>query len=99
MAEYQEIIQLNPDSAVAHNELGITLAGQGQLDAALSEFRRAIELMPEFAGAYGNRGVVLQMQGDQAAAIASFEEALRLAPGSAELQVRLDGARAELAGR
>ncbi|MBM40835.1 MAG: hypothetical protein CL483_02780 [Acidobacteria bacterium] len=99
VAEYQEIIRLNPDSAVAHNELGITLAGQGQLDAALSEFRRAIELLPEFAGAYGNRGVVLQMQGDPAAAIASFEEALRLAPGSADLQARLDAARAELAGR
>ncbi len=94
VAEYQQIIQLNPDSAVAHNELGITLAEQGQLEAALVEFRRAIDLMPEFAGAHGNLGVTLQMQGDQAAAIASFEEALRLAPESAELQARLDAARA-----
>jgi Flp pilus assembly protein TadD len=47
-------IELMPDSAEAHNDLGVALASMGQVDEAADHFRRAVELQPEFAEARRN---------------------------------------------
>ena len=43
-----------PDSAEAHNNLGIALASQGELDAAIDQFQRALTLQPAFVDAQRN---------------------------------------------
>ncbi len=37
--EYREVIRLKPDDALAHFNLGIALAAQGNLEEAIAEFR------------------------------------------------------------
>ena len=46
-------MQLNPDFAEAHNNLGIALKEQGKLDEAVACYRRAVELKPDFAACLG----------------------------------------------
>jgi Flp pilus assembly protein TadD len=47
-------IQLNPESADAHNVLGAALASQGQLDQAAAEFQAALRIDPQHASARNN---------------------------------------------
>jgi len=47
-------VDLLPDSAEAHNDLGVALASIGQVGEAADHFRRAVELRPEFAEARRN---------------------------------------------
>ena len=76
-------VELAPESASAHNDLGVMLAQQNQLDEAIGHFRQAIRLAPDFAEA--NRTVSHDA--------VLLQEAIRLAPGNPELQRRLQAAR------
>ena len=53
------------DSAKARNNLGATLASQGQLDAAITQFEEALKLQPELAGARQNLAAALEMRAQQ----------------------------------
>jgi tetratricopeptide (TPR) repeat protein len=44
----KKFIDLVPDSAVAHNDLGITLKAKGDLDEAIAAFEDGIRLQPDF---------------------------------------------------
>ena len=43
-----------PDSAEAHNNLGIALASQGKLDEAIDQLQQALRLQPAFVDAQRN---------------------------------------------
>jgi tetratricopeptide (TPR) repeat protein len=53
-ARLREAIDLMPDSAEAHNDLGVALASMGRVEEAAQHFRKAIELQPDFAEAKRN---------------------------------------------
>ena len=53
-AMLRSVIDLQPDSAEAHNDLGVALASMGRVDEAAGHFRRAVELRPEFQEARRN---------------------------------------------
>ena len=60
----QKSVQLVPQDAEAHNNLGNTLKERGRLDEATVSYEQAIALKPDdFAKAYDNLGVVLQSNG------------------------------------
>ncbi len=65
--------------ANAHYNLGVALAGQGQIEAAIASFQRAAEIKPDFLEAHFNLGNVLAGRGQVDAAVAHFQKALRLA--------------------
>ena len=48
-------IQLKPNYAEAHNNLGNALRDQGHLSEAIAACRRAIQFEPNCAGAHSNR--------------------------------------------
>jgi tetratricopeptide (TPR) repeat protein len=75
---YRKAIQLKPEFAVAHNDLGLVLARQGKLDEAIREHRRAIQLNPEFAVAHTDVGRALTKQGKLDEAIFSYRDAVRI---------------------
>ena len=84
-------------SALAWNELGITLREQGRFQDAAAAYGRALELDPQSAAAWRNQAVLQDLYlNDAPAALASFERYRALvaddkaAPGwIAELKVRV----------
>ena len=49
VACYRRALELKPDFAEAHNNLGNALKDQGKLDEAVACYRRALELKPDYA--------------------------------------------------
>ena len=53
----RQAVQQTPDSADAHNELGLALGEAGDLNGAAAELEKATRLAPDFAEAYYNLGI------------------------------------------
>jgi len=64
IAAYRRAIQLDPNLAVAYNNLGIVLAQQGRSQEAADAYREAIRLDPNLANAYNNLAAVLIVLGE-----------------------------------
>jgi len=76
-------VELLPDDAEAHSNLGKSLRDIGQLDNAAASCLRALEIKPDFAEAHSNLGNALQDLGQLDSAVASFRRALEIKPDSA----------------
>ena len=57
---WQTTIRRNPDSWMAHNNLGTALIKNGQTGGAISQFQEAIRLKPDFAEARRNLAQALE---------------------------------------
>ena len=86
---YRRALELKPDYAEAHSNLGIALKDQGKLDEAIACYRRALELKPDFAEVHSNLGIALKDQGKLDEAIACYRRALELKPNFAEAHSNL----------
>jgi tetratricopeptide (TPR) repeat protein len=95
---YTAAISIRPNSAVAHNNIGLaekrhlnpheSLAGGRE--KAIGRFRRAIEIDSKFADAYMNLGAALSTwQEKWGEAEASYRKAIELDPTLAEAHVKL----------
>jgi serine/threonine protein kinase/Flp pilus assembly protein TadD len=71
-------VSLRPDSAVAHNNLGMALDHNKDMDGAIAEYRKAIDLDPRYAPAHNNLAITLYYKNDLEGAIAEYHEAIRL---------------------
>jgi tetratricopeptide (TPR) repeat protein len=80
---YQHAIEVVPDNYLAHGNLGMALAEDGQLEAAVAEFDRAVEINPGFAAAHNSLGALLAALGRPGGALFHLREAVRLDPESA----------------
>ena len=78
--QYREALRINPDYALAHNNLGNVLLGRGNPGEALQHFRDALRLDPSNAEAHYNVGSMLRARGDLAGALVRFRQALQLKP-------------------
>lgn len=74
----------NPDSFLAHNNLGLILNDRGQTDEAEHHLREAIRCFPSFALGHSNLGGLLAKKGNLAEAIHHYREALRFNPNQVE---------------
>jgi tetratricopeptide (TPR) repeat protein len=86
---YRQSLALEPNSALAHSNLGAALQRRGQLADALAEFRRAIELQPGRGEYHYNLAGGLAAAGDGAGAAASYQRALALDPNDADARNNL----------
>ncbi len=75
---FRQVIKIDPNNAVAYNNLGIALRQQGKLEEAIASYQKAIELDPNYADVYINLGLALSDQGKLDSAIANYQKALSL---------------------
>ena len=57
----QNVIQLDPEFADAHNDLGVALARLGNTREAVEQFQKAVSLAPDHNPAVGNLSLALYM--------------------------------------
>ena len=83
IADYTEVIRLQPDAADAYKNRGIAKDLLGQYFAAITDYDTAIRLKPNYAMAYMHRGNAKFGLGQYFAAIADHDTAIRLKPDNA----------------
>ncbi|MDE0401037.1 MAG: tetratricopeptide repeat protein [Candidatus Poribacteria bacterium] len=98
MADFDSIIQLNPEDADAYIDrawvkikLGESEKTHGRAEkaqhlykAAIEDYTQAIRINPKFADAYNNRGVVRLELDDFEGALPDFNRAIGINPGHAD---------------
>ena len=77
-------VQLAPNDAQAHYNLGITLKKLGELSKAEACYKQAIALKQDHAEAFYNLGIVLKELGRLDEAASSYQRAIVLKPSHAE---------------
>jgi Flp pilus assembly protein TadD len=77
---FEHTVRVEPDSWVAHYNLGVEANRTGRYDDAVARFRETIRLSPNFADAYNGLGSVLASRGHTDEAIANYQRALTLKP-------------------
>jgi tetratricopeptide (TPR) repeat protein len=83
--KYKAALRLDPNDAIAHNNLGLALYAQGKLEEAIACCRQALRLNPNDAVPHSNLGLALYAQGKLEEAIACYRQALRLNPNDADV--------------
>ncbi|HTV41206.1 MAG TPA: tetratricopeptide repeat protein [Candidatus Sulfotelmatobacter sp.] len=84
-----------PQSYIAHCNLGIALADQGDVTGAVQHFNQALQINPDDAKSINNLGKVLTSQGKLDAAIQDFHQALQLEPDDVKILNNLSVALAD----
>lgn len=86
---YQQVLDLDPDHAAAHINLGTLHYNRQEYALAEKHYRRAIEVDPRYALAYFDLGNVLDETGRVMEAIQTYSTALQLAPTYADAHYNL----------
>ena len=86
---YRRAMIDDPTFSWPHNNLGLVLKAQGDVDDAIEEFRTAIRLDPDDAPPHHNLGIILRDQGDVDGAVEEFRTAIRLDPDNVPAHVGL----------
>jgi tetratricopeptide (TPR) repeat protein len=91
---YRATLERNPDSWLAHNNLGnILLKDPGARADAIAHFEAALRVRPDYWEAHLSLGnALLEMPGRRDDAIAEYQRALRLAPESERAHTNLGNA-------
>jgi predicted O-linked N-acetylglucosamine transferase (SPINDLY family) len=79
-AAFRQALQIRPDLAAAHNNLGTVLRLQTKLAEAEKCFQKALNLQPNYIDALSNLGVVLAEQNRLDEAVACFQKTVQLQP-------------------
>ncbi len=65
---------------VAHNNLGLVLAKQGETEKAIYHYTQALKFKPDFVFAHTNLGAALAAEGRLSEAVEAYEAALKIKP-------------------
>ena len=84
IADYNEAIRINPESAEAYYNRGTTKDLLGRHEEALEDYNEAIRINPESAEAYYNRGTTKDVLGRHEEALEDYNEATRVNPQFAQ---------------
>ena len=80
IADFTEVLAINPQSSAAYNDRGGARQSKGDLDGAISDYTKALEIDPQMAAAYHGRGNIKAAKNDLDGAIADFTKAVRIDP-------------------
>jgi predicted O-linked N-acetylglucosamine transferase (SPINDLY family) len=89
VTSFHKALNIQPDYANAHYNLGNALQDLGKLDEAVASFHKALAIKPDYAKADSNLGVALQKLGKLDEAVASYRKAIALKPDYAEAHSNL----------
>ncbi|MEX0853026.1 MAG: tetratricopeptide repeat protein [Bauldia sp.] len=79
-SDFDQAIEIKPDSAEAHNSRGFIHLSKREFDAAFAEFGKGIALKPDYANPYANRGRTYNVKGDFEKAIVDCTKAIEIDP-------------------
>ena len=91
---FTRALAVTSNNGLAHNNLGLALAGQGLTDQAIAHYREALWIHPDYVEARSNLGAALHQLGRDAEAAEELKAALAIDPKSVEAQVNLGNAMA-----
>ena len=80
--QLQQAVKLLPDSAAAHNNLGIALTRADRAQEGIEQFHEALRLKPDFAEAHLNLGIALSKVGQLQDGIEEFKKTIAINPDS-----------------
>jgi len=86
---FEHALAVTSSNCLAHNNLGLALAGAGQLEAAVTHYDEALRIKPDYIDAMSNRGAALHRLGRYQEAIDQLERALAVHPESPGVEVNL----------
>ena len=90
---YQEAMRLCPEyQAPVHYDIGLLLAGKGELSSAAAHFQMALKANPRHVNARLNLGNVYLLLGDTQKSIRLYKEVLAQAPDFADAHANLANA-------
>jgi tetratricopeptide (TPR) repeat protein len=89
IAVYLKVLDMDPNHAAAHINLGTLYYNRQEYSAAEKHYRSAIEIDPRYALAYFDLGNVLDETGRVQEAIATYKTAIQLAPTYADAHYNL----------
>ncbi len=77
---WRDVLEKNPDSLLAHNNLGLLMQDQGQLQEAVNHYYEALRIDPNTAETHGNLGGLFREQGLTKEAEAHLRRAIEIRP-------------------
>lgn len=86
---WRDTLAKNPTAWMAHNNLGVVLDHNGNLEEAQAHYSQALRIKPDYAEAHNNLGGVLADRGNYEDAILHYGEALRIKPDYADAHYNL----------
>jgi tetratricopeptide (TPR) repeat protein len=93
---FQRAIDVVPDNALAHNNLGMALVQRNRMEAALDQFEKAVEIAPLDTDARSNLGNALRALDRPADAVAAYRNALEQSPNDPTIHYNLATALVDL---
>jgi protein O-mannosyl-transferase len=92
---WNDTIAKDPNSWMAHYNLGNALNDRGQVDEAIDHYRKALDVKPDLAEAHYNLGNALASRGFVDDAIDHFQKAVKIKPDYVEAYINLGSALAD----
>jgi tetratricopeptide (TPR) repeat protein len=89
ISQYQMALQIKPDYAEAHYNLGNSFSQLGRMNQAVSQYQMALQIKPDYAEALVNLGNSFSQLGRMDQAILQYQKALQIKPDDAEAQRNL----------
>jgi tetratricopeptide (TPR) repeat protein len=89
MREYRRLIRIDPQIALAHQQLGLCAVNVANVPLALSEFQTAVRLDPNDANSHNDLGLALLSQGSLTDAKDEFAKAIVIQPDHLDAGVNL----------
>jgi len=86
---WSKTLQITPNSAVAHGNLGRAYLDEGLYDNAIVEFEATLKIRPQSYKAYYNLGLAYEKKGLFKEAIQQYEKTLNLKPGDSNARFNL----------
>jgi tetratricopeptide (TPR) repeat protein len=92
IVQFQKVLQLDSDFAMAQNNLGNALLQTGRMDEAIAHFQKAAELEPDAADTRQNLANALTQKGRLEEAIVQYQRALQINPDYLDAHLNLGNA-------